>query len=421
MTATVLYFFMAIFFYGLAFMKSRDAFHPIGVGSLIWFLAASLSSYTPLYDPALQIALSEKTHTVITLSGMMFFLPVLFSKKINKKHLITSKIYFTDTYKIIFNSILIVVSIAFLLRFGKNIFSPVILGSSVNDLKENVPAAIPFINYADIFTPFAAIICYSEIRYSITLTQPRKFFLIGFILFSIVVSICYKVSRGDFFVFALGVIYLYITTHKTNFSIKRIALIGSFFLISMCMALYRIPEDSRASTQFGNSFYDIIFSHIYTYIAMNFQNLNMLVNFHFEPTLFLGTMKFFLKYFFVKNHEIKNLGIIDFSTSFFNAKTYLYYFYHDLNFFGILIYPLIISFILLLFYNFSMTQAKYIIFISFFMKAVFFMFFGNYFFGELVIIFPYMVLFVIILTLKSVSDEMYVDNKQVTIIKMIDS
>lgn len=402
MTATITYLIAGFLLYTIAFVKSRDAIHPIGIGVLLWFLAAAVSSFVPFYDLKLQVPLDYRTHVAIFFSGVMFFLPALLSGKLRKQSLSSAGIYFTRDYQIIFNTILLLTIMAFLLRFGGAILSPALLSGAGQDLKALVPEALPLINYADIFTPFAALICYFELSFSVKITVRRKVILCLYILFSIAVALAYKVSRGELLVFVLGASYIYLIKNDVRVSLRHVViviLVISFFFV---LGMHRMSENSRVSSQFGDGILNTILSQVYTYMAMNFQNLNSLVISESAPTYFWGAAKFFLKSFFQSSYIDNDMGLKDFSVSFFNAKTYIYYFYNDLGFTGVILYPLLIGCLLQILYNKSLVRVKYFLFIAFFIKAIVFMFFGNYFFGELVLIFPYLVLMVIMLTMRSV-------------------
>lgn len=399
--ASLIYLVLAFYLYGLTVVKSRDFLHPLAIGTLLWFLAAAVSGYTPLYDPSLQVPLSKKTHFVILVSGFMFFFPALFSARLDKRHITSQMIQVTGAYKCLFNTLLILILFSFYLRFRTTEFTPAIAAVSDIDLKGGVPEAIPFINYADVLTPFLAIICRFELRFSANLTIVRKRVLIFYILFSVVSALVYKVSRGEFLVIILGCLYIYCITNRKLFSLSRVILLFSVTGLFFFLGLHRMSAESRVSTQFGDGTLNIILSQIYTYVAMNFQNLNSLINSSFEPAWIWGSAKFFLKIFFNRQYDNHETGLQDYSTAFFNAKTYLFYFYNDMKFYGIIIYPLFISLTIQIIYNKSMQRVKFILFNAFLMKAILFMFFGNYFFGELVILFPYLFLTILVLTIKS--------------------
>lgn len=394
---------LAIVFYLLIYVKSKDALHPLAIGVFIWFLTASLSNVQQFYDDSLQDIISPLTNFCIFISGFSFSLPFLLSKKLDKSQFKMQALYYTGFYKLLFNIVILVSLVAFLIRFNSIILTPPLLFGSSADLKNTVPQAIPFLNYFDIATPYLALLCFFELRYSINFSKTRKKLLIFYIGYAVISALLYKVSRGEFLIFVLGFLYLLFIAKKISFNFTRIFIVLSLVSLFLYVGALRISEGSRVSTQFGDGGLNIILSQIYTYVAMNFQNLNILVNSNLEPTYIWGSLKFFLKIFFNGLYEKNNIDLTDYTTSFFNAKTFIYYFYNDLGVAGIIIYPLIIGLILQLIYNKAAKDIKYYLLLACLMKAIIFMFFGNYFFGELVLLVPYLIALLFISMIVTVS------------------
>lgn len=172
-----------------------------------------------------------------------------------------------------------------------------------------------------------------------------------------------------------------------------------FIILTSAFSIVRLNEQSLVLNKFdnnNNSNINMIASSIYTYTAYNFENLRKLVDDNFEKTGILYSGKFLL-YPFFKNEYQKNLfNFTEKNTIFFNARTYLYGFYHDLGFLGIILYPFFLGIIITLLTNISYFDRYFILIIAFLQKAIYFSFFGNYFFGELVIFFPYFILLIIL-------------------------
>lgn len=383
-------------------LKSRDIIHPIGIGSFLWFMAAALSNVTSLYDRSLQIPLSFETNFAVFLAGISFTMPVLFSRKINKDNFSIQKLYFGFGYKSFYNFFIILSVVAFLIRFKSQLLTPPLLYGTAFDLKQSVPGALPGLNFADIAIPFLAIIAFWEYKNSINISPGRRLILVIYIFFSIVSLLIYKVSRGEFIVIMLGIVYLVIIPKRMFIRFKYLLIISFFISLFFYVGSLRISESSRVSTQFGSGSFNILLSQIYTYIAMNFQNLNALVNSNFEPTYFWGGFKFFLKPFFGSAYDGNEVGLTDYTTLFFNAKTFIYYFYNDIGLAGVIIYPLVIGFFMQLLYNSSVQKVKYFVIIACFMKPILFMFFGNYFFGEFVILIPYIMISILVFNVKTI-------------------
>lgn len=394
---------IGFFIYLICYIKSRDILHPLGIGALLWFLTVSISSITSLYDPSLQVPISLETNIALFLAGISFSLPVLLSKEIKKDRFRMQEFHFGIYYRLIYNFFVLLSICAFLIRFHGELLSPPLIFSTGFDLKQSVPIAVPYINFADLATPFLAILSIWELKESKSCSIRRRVILLGYVLFCIVSLLVYKVSRGEFVIFMLGVLYIIVIPRSIIVRFRYLVIVAAFAALFFYIGSLRISEESRVSTQFGSGGINILFSQLYTYIAMNFQNLNNLINSNFEPTYIWGGLKFLLKPFFSSAYETNEIGLTDYTVLFFNAKTYIYYFYNDLGLAGVIFYSLIIGCGLQLVYNISVNNTKYFVLIACFMKPIIFMFFGNYFFGEFVILIPYFMVLILILNVKSLS------------------
>ncbi|MFP0552808.1 O-antigen polymerase [Acinetobacter baumannii] len=401
---TIFFIISSLFFHYLVSRKTRDYLHPLGLGIFFWFFTAGISNISALYDANIQQNLSSQTNILIFLSGIFFIIPVFFSRQLNKEIFTKYKIFFGLKYRIFFNIFLFLSLVSFYLRFNDVLLNPPYFNvEDAFDVKSAVPPALSGVNLFDVFTPFLAVLCVFELFFSINLTKFRKLLLILFIIFSVIVSVLYKVSRGELIIFILAFIYLYCTSREIKFSLKPAILVTIFLSSFIYLGVSRIPSESRVSTQFGDGFLNIVFSQIYTYVAMNFQNLNTLVNSNHEFTYIWGGLKFILYPFFKSDYENNFVKLTDYNTEFFNAKTYIYYFFNDLGFIGALIYSLIIGAIIQYFYNLSTKNIKFFAFIACLLKAIFFMFFGNYFFGDNIIFLPYIFSIFLILMMRTVA------------------
>jgi oligosaccharide repeat unit polymerase len=399
---SVIFLFLALVFYFFIYVKSKDIFQPLGIGILLWFLAGALANYDGFFDNSLQVTLTAQTNLCITLSGLFFSLPFLMSGRFNPDQFTQQRILYTKSYSIFFNLILLGTIIAFITRFYSVLLAPPLFYGVTNDLKNSVPDAIPGLNYADLFTPYAALMCVIELKFFHHVSRLRRKLLLSYIFFAVGSAIIYKVSRGEFLIFALGFVYLSVITKQSSVGFKKIAMFSVLITLFLYVGALRISDESRASTQFGSGAFNIILSQIYTYVAMNFQNLNALVDSNSQPTYIWGSLKFLLKFFFLNGYDTNTFGLSDNTVGFFNAKTYIYYFYNDLGYAGIILYPLVIGLVVQSIYNKSCKDIKYFALNSSLMKAIVFMFFGNYFFGEMVLLFPYLLIWILISFAKTV-------------------
>lgn len=396
---TVTYLILALVLYLVSFFKSDDLWHPLGVASLFWFLCAAISSYEPLYDPVLQSSWSFNMHFAVLISGLMFSFPLFFSK--SKKNIsCRGAVYFTQAYIYSINFLMFVSITVFCVRFKSLILSPPLLFAGGVDAKDMVPEALVGFNYIELLIPFIALFCIFEIRLSGECSNARKKMLYSYIIFYIITSVFYKVTRGELVVFIFGYIYIYFFSGgKISFKLLKYAglvLIGIGLFTSK-----RLVEGSAVLNRFGNDVFSVFFSSIYTYVAYNFENLNKLTNENFSFTYFWGAQKYLMNIFFKDEYMSGDIELLNIETLFFNAKTYLYYFYHDLGMIGVILYPLLIASVIQIIYNLSVIKHRYIILVAALQKAIVFLFFGNYFFGELVLLFPYIIAFLLVLMLKS--------------------
>lgn len=398
---------LALFIY----LKTRDILHPLIIGSSLWFFAVSLSSIESFFDSAIQVPLSTTTLVNVFCAGLFFCLSFVFSRKINKDIFNFQLCYFSVYYRGLFNLLVFLVLLTFVIRFNSVLFHPPLIYGVGSDLKILVPDAPAILNFIDISTPYLALLAVFEVKYSCNIDRTRKVGLILYVLFTIISALVYKISRGEFLVFMLGFFYIILIARKKMFNYKIFKGVLFSILALMLFGSLRISDDSRVSTQFGSGSLNILFSQIYTYVAMNYQNLNLLVNSNFELTYFWGGLKFFLKPFFANYYDSNYVGFTDFETSFFNAKTYIYYFYNDLGIVGVICYSFIIGFILQLIYNKAVLNIKYFVLLACFMKAVIFMFFGNYFFGEFVLTIPYLIVLFMLLLVRTMDSRATDRNK----------
>ncbi|HCN4816684.1 TPA: O108 family O-antigen polymerase, partial [Escherichia coli] len=372
------------------------------IGIVFWYFSASLSTVDILYDHQLQSELSLETLSAILLAGVFFVAPFVFSKKIDKNNFSFQRFDFNLFYRVFFNFIVALSVVAFFMRFGVMLTNPPLLSGAGSDLKSLVPNAPPLLNFIDVSMPYIALAALFELKYSYRQGRVRKYFLLSYVFFSIVVALVYEVSRGEFLVFMLGAIYIFLIPRKITLGFKQLMMV----MLPMALLLYigamRISETSRASTQFGDGMANSLFSQIYTYVAMNFQNLNLLINSSFEPTYIWGGLKFILKPFFGTYYDSNSMGFTDYEVGFFNAKTFIYYFYNDLGLAGVILYSFIIGLLLQIIYNKTSSNIKYCLLQACFMKAIVFMLFGNYFFGEFVLIIPYLIVLFLLLLIRKV-------------------
>ncbi|MDD2384936.1 MAG: O-antigen ligase [Sulfurospirillaceae bacterium] len=383
-------FFMYISLYKI----TKDKLNPQAIFLLLWYLPSALSSMDFLYNHSLQRIWNTEMMLVIYLSGVAFYIPsILLAEKAADN--LKNKIYYSKMYKSIFNFLMIMSIIAFIIRFKSTGFEMVFF-SDASDKKSLVPLAIPFINYFELMIPYLGIMAFFELHMNSTLGYIRRNILISFFIFStIIYSLLFSVSRGGLLISILAIIYFY--NRKKYFTWKKIFLFLSILLIAIVsFSFIRLGQGSSVFLLFGDDILSMVFSSVYSYIAFNYENLHQLIRADIPMSGVWYSWKFLLKPFFYNEYELNSFNLCNYDTLFFNARTYLYPFYHDLHFAGILLYPFLLGLFLSLIVKFSNKNILYLLLVMALQKSIFFTAFGNYFFGELVIFFPFLVVFIII-------------------------
>lgn len=390
MTSAIL-FLLGIIYYYYFYNKTKDSLNPIGIFLIIWCITASISA---LYLSPLQQKWNfEMIFIVIGSSIAVFFSGYIFIPKIKIQRVIED-ISITRSFIILTRVIFIISLICVLIEWKSNSYFLPGIATVTNGIDiKSLAKAIPGVHYGALLMPYCGIFAFYEFKYS----KKNKVYCIAVILFSVVFySFMVTVSRGNLLGIFLSFIFI---QHK----FKPISLTKLVFSISIILILFvgiafiRLPENSKVFTSLGDSrsIYGYI-SPIYSYIAYNFENLFKLVSSNNTYTFFHYSLKPVWEVMGLG----ENLNLTFYDTSFFNARTYLYPFYHDLGFLGALIFPFLIGAFLSIIYKKSYNKPQYILMLAVLQKGIANTFFGNYFFGEFGIMWPYIVTGIVIISLK---------------------
>jgi oligosaccharide repeat unit polymerase len=380
-----------LFMYASLYKITKDKLNPQGIFLLLWYLPSALASIESLYNPNLQTIWNIEMMLVVYLSGVAFYIPsILLAEKAS--NCLKNKIYYSRTYVFIYNFLMVASIVVFIVRFGATGFEMAIF-SDTFDAKESAAAAIPFLNYFELMIPYLGIMAFFEFNMNNSLGYIRKNILIGYFIFSsIVYSLLFNVSRGGLLITILAVIYFY--NRRNDFYWKKIILYLIILLtILVAFAFMRMGTGSAVFLLFGDDIISMLFSSLYSYIAFNYENLYQLIQANNTMSGGWYSWKFLLKTFFYNEYELNFFNFKDYDTLFFNARTYLYPFYHDLHFVGILLYPFLLGVLLSLIVKISNRKALYLVLVMALQKSIFVISFGNYFFGELVLLFPFLIIF----------------------------
>jgi len=373
---------LAFFFWWFYYKFNKDIFQPCGVFLFVWFFTSAISNLDlSTFIPPWSI----ETHIVVLLSGLSFFFGSLFFltkhtfSKIEKKPCSYTYIIFSRT--LFYFSLL-----CFLIEWKVNDFKIVLLSGSDYDLKSNI-LSIPFVHYGTILLPFLAIYKYFEIINS----GKKKIGSIVILSFIVIFySLFCSVSRGDMLLYLFSFLFIYTRYYKLKLK-SVFFLISIFLLIVVGIMLLRISSEATVFVMTDNPYVSVF----YSYIATCYSNLDQLIKLDLPYNLFgNGTLKFL--WTLLGQKDILPVNSIE--EGGFNATTYLYAFYHDYKIIGIIIFPFLMgSFYSLIYKITSLNNSYWILMLAVLQKSIFFAFFGNYLFGELTCLFPFILTAIFIL------------------------
>ncbi|SDH74694.1 oligosaccharide repeat unit polymerase [Vibrio xiamenensis] len=356
--------------------------HPLILASSLWFLLVAISSYEPWFNRELQTHWSIATHVVMWVGGLSILLPAYVFPSVGKYDI--RKIYITKKYRLTIDFLALCSVFVFIMRFKSHILSPTILHTGLGiDIKELVPPGITGLHYIDLLTPIIGICYFFELMFSAVLTRRRITVIVFYSLYTIITIALYKVSRDELTQYLAGVVFLFYIGRPRH-RIRFFFIIAIILLSVVLMTMSRLSDNSAVFSQFSGK-WGTVFSIFYTYTAYNFENVNKLVNSSFHETYIWSSLKFLLRFPYSSDYELNNFHIVMEESSFFNAKTYLYFFYHDLKLLGVFIYSFLIGLFIQFFYRKAIRNTRYLLIIAVCCKGLFFMFFGNFFFVD----FPY--------------------------------
>lgn len=373
--------------YASCYSRTKDLLNPFGISSIIWcvvsgFAALKLSYVQQSWTGEMYIIIFLFPITILVSSYVK--IPVKADKPIN--------INFTNMY-IFFSRFVFLVSIlCAVFEWRQQDYGMTLLEGGFFDVKSGWTAAT-FFHYGTILLPYCAIFAFFELCYRKDKNKLECIFLILIIFAHLFYSIFLAVSRGDLIISFLGGLYILLRCY--HISIKKIAAMLLILLIGLIfIASIRINEASMV--------FNIVRGHpyisaVYSYTALNLENLNKLVNAGSSYSLFGRTFGGFLQLF-----GLESLGnfTAKWQTYFFNATPLCYGFYDDLGLLGVVLYTFILYAVINVLYTKSRYDIRYILIIAVLQKAIYCVFFGNYFTEYRVIIFPYIVTCLLIWTLK---------------------
>lgn len=371
--------------------RTRDWLAPSALLCLFWFSAASLADIQALKDPTLQGPWEIETYAAIYLCGLSMFTAGLLQRRQQAVQPIQSEpsaMFRRATTALMLLSIAAVAARLYVFGFS---LERLILEFGGADLKTDMDA-IPGVFYFEIMTPFLCLCAMFELSASRRMSRFRRTALVGYVLYAVVIYCAIlSASRGTLLVILTGALYLYTQNGRLRF--VHLAAIGVLIVAAMSgLSFLRMSSESLSNSFLGDDLLLAFLSPIYTYVAFNFENFNSLVRADLPPTYVFYALKFLLWPIFKFDYEAGTIRLTEFDTLFFNARTFLYPFYHDLGLIGCVLYPGLISLLLTALRNSVARDPGRLILLMGLQKSVWFAFFGNYFFGELSIFIPLLVL-----------------------------
>lgn len=355
----------------------------------VWFVTCSISciDYADYLKPW-----CIEMHFVTIISGLSFFIGSILgvpARRISKRELI-SKVEISYTYRYIVYCLFFLCMTCCLIEWvngGGQI--AVALDSSNGDLKSQLDGDIAGIHYGTIFLPYLAIFSY----FSIVNADKRSWIDIFIVVSIILTSFFFRMSRGDMLIYILSFFFIYTRYNRIGLS-KILLLVLLLALVVIGFMLLRVSETSIVMTTTDNPYFSII----YTYVATCFANLNDLILLEL-PYHFIGDATFSPLWTLTGMYSYREITLVD-QMGTFNAVTYLYNFYHDYKIFGAIFFPFLIGTSISILYKKVINGNCYwILLLAAMQKAIFTPFFGNYFFGDFVALFPFLFISFIILFL----------------------
>jgi oligosaccharide repeat unit polymerase len=375
--------------------RTRDWFAPCGLLCLFWFAAAALADVASLKDLTLQQPWEFDSYIAIYMAGLsVFSVGWLMGRKrrISPITVEPSAVFRRALDVLIVLSLIAVATRLYMFGFS---IEKLLLSFGGVDLKDELSDAIPGVHYFEILTPYLSLCAIFELSAAASLSTVRRRWLQAYVIYTVVLyCVILSASRGTLLIVLTGAMFLYVQNGKLRLTRIVMVVAGTIVLMS-ALSFARMSSDTVSNSFLGEQAFQIFLSPIYTYVAFNFENFNKLVRADLEPTYLFYSLKAFLWPLLKADYTADTMRLTNFDTLFFNARTFIYPFYHDLGLVGCLLYPSAIAVVLASLHNSLNRRPSNTIVLMALQKPVWFAFFGNYFFGELVIVIPLLALFLL--------------------------
>lgn len=371
MIACAIYITIALASYLVFYRLTNDLLNPIGIMSslFIGFFGIANLRLNPLEEP-----LSVATHFVVVLVWLeLCVVGLALIKRCPYdshcyKSIVSKK--FVQAYRVV--AIIVFLDIAYILIVSYFGSSGLLETSSEFDKKGAMQllASNKIVHYISQLLPYISLCAV----YKLVFDEDKKYRLFDFTLIAFTIIYCLFVifSRGTLLVLVLG--SLYILTRKFKIKASVFLLIAGFGVAGL--AAYLTFRVDTSSVVFMGASGNAALDGLYNYTAACYSNLDQLVAGESPLTAVMYEFAPIAKLFGVYDES----QIIVYQLGALNANTFVYGFYHDLGLVGIVVYPLIIGFcVCKLYTSSSSNHPEWILILAVFQKAIFSVFFGDYF------------------------------------------
>jgi len=372
-----LYVFILFFYF---YMKTKDILNPFGISLFSFTFVFGLGQ---LKLNSLQNYTVAKTYIVvfivtiiITICGL-FTIRGLDGKNIDK----AIEVKISESFKKAYRAFALLSILCIIFTFFEILISKkfAITEGFHGDRKDafDFSSSFRLVRYSAEFISFCAVFAYYELLFDLNKSKRSVLTDVIVIILALVYVLFVQMSRGSVLFIFLSCLYLY--NYKKRLSMLKLSVLLVLVLIFLTVFfMVRVSGDSavfQGKAKFG------AFNSIYNYLVMGYENLNLLLSNNNDFTIFRSTHVSLAKIF--REPPYKN-EIPAYSILFYNAKPFIYSFYQDLGIAGIVLYcALIFTLIGYVYSTIRLRSTMFLLLFAIYQKAIFTLFFGNYFFGIL--------------------------------------
>lgn len=260
-------------------------------------------------------------------------------------------------------------------------------GDVTSDVKSLV-ATVRGWHYGTVYLPYCSINAAFELLFRTKIGFINRVFLVFQLIVPIMHSLLVASSRGSLLIIGFGIMFLASRKYKLN--------IGKLFIFAIAvLALFvKMAEKRIWSTSLVFRVVEgyPLFSSIYSYTALNFENLNKLTKIGPSWTICVRSLYGIVQLIGLDSFLVETPKQI---TVFFNACPIAYDFYDDLGLLGVIIYTFLLTIILKEIYKKSNVAIEWLVLFAALQKPIWIVFFGNYFLSYRIIFFPFVVSWVL--------------------------